>query len=134
MYKPDEAAEDDDEDDEDEERARRHADDDRELLLGQHGVGPGVGEGEGDVALGHAAVVDGHAAVLAEVAGGHRRHRQAEVPLDATFGSRVCQNMSQFLLSEAIVMVNTCFVPSIYYSEDKTFFTLIKEGDKNCLT
>ena len=48
MYKPDEAAEDDDEDDEDEERARRHADDDRELLLGQHGVGPGVGGGEGD--------------------------------------------------------------------------------------
>ena len=60
---------------------------------------PGVGEGEGDVALGHAAVVDGHAAVLAEVAGGHRRHRQAEVPLDATFGSRVCQSMSQFLLT-----------------------------------
>ena len=46
LYKPDEAAEDDDEDDEDEERARRHADDDGQLLLGQHGVGPRVGEGE----------------------------------------------------------------------------------------
>ena len=46
LYKPDEAAEDDDEDDEDEERARRHADDDGQLLLGQHGVGPGGGEGE----------------------------------------------------------------------------------------
>ena len=45
----------------------------------------GVGEGQGHVALGHAAVVDGDTGVLAQVRGGHTGHRQAEVPLNAAW-------------------------------------------------
>lgn len=45
----------------------------------------GVGEGQGHVALSHAAVVDGDTGVLAQVRGGHAGHRQAEVPLNTAW-------------------------------------------------
>ena len=44
---------------------------------------PGVGEGQGHVALGHAAIVNCHTGVLTQVRGGHTGHRQTEVSLNA---------------------------------------------------
>merc|ERR1719330_1779954 len=76
---PDDTAEDDDEDDEDKQRPGCDCDDDGQLLRVGH-VDPGVGEGQGDVPLGHAAIVDGHAGILTQVGGGHTGHRQTEVP------------------------------------------------------
>ena len=46
---------------------------------------PGVGEGQGHVALGHAAIVDCHTGVLTQVRGGHTGHRQTEVSLNAAW-------------------------------------------------
>ena len=81
-HRPDDTAEDDDEDDEDKQRPGGHRDDDGQLLRVRH-VDAGVGEGQGHVALGHAAIVDGHAGILTQVRGGHTGHRQTEVPLNA---------------------------------------------------
>ena len=83
-HRPDDTAEDDDEDDEDKQRPGGHRDDDGQLLGVGH-MDPGVGEGQGHVALGHAAVVDGDTGVLTQVRGGHTGHRQAEVPLNAAW-------------------------------------------------
>ena len=138
LYKPDEAAEDDDEDDEDEERARRHADDDGQLLLGQHGVGPGGGEGESDVLyctvlyctvlyLGSVKVrVTLRSAMppllmatqlywprSLEVTAVTVRLKFRSMPPSGREFVNTCH--SSCLRCVAIVMVNTCFVPSIYY-------------------
>ena len=67
---PDDAAEDDDKDDEDKQSPGGDRNDDGELL-GVADVDAGVGEGQGHVALRHAAVVDSDAGVLAQVRGGH---------------------------------------------------------------
>ena len=83
-YRPDDTAEDDDEDDEDKQRPGCDCDDDGQLLRVRH-VDPGVGEGQGDVPLCHAAIVDGHAGILTQVRGGHTGHRQTEVPLNAAW-------------------------------------------------
>ena len=83
-HKPDDTAEDDDEDDEDKQSPGRDRNDDGQLL-GVGDVDAGVGEGQGHVALGHAAVVDGDTGVLTQVRGGHTGHRQAEVPLNAAW-------------------------------------------------
>ena len=54
-------------------------------VLGADGVRPWVSEGQGHIALGHAAGVESHAGVLTKVTGGHGGHCQAEVSLNTTF-------------------------------------------------
>ena len=81
-HRPDDTAEDDDEDDEDKQSPGGHRYDDGQLLGVGH-MDPGVGEGQGHVALGHAAIVNCHTGVLTQVRGGHTGHRQTEVSFNA---------------------------------------------------
>ena len=86
-------AEDDEENDENEQNSAGDADDDGQLLLvqGQDASHTARGvEGEGDLHLAHAAVVDRHTGVGAQVARGHPCYRQAVVEFDPTLEKRIC--------------------------------------------
>ena len=86
-------AEDDEKNDENEQNTAGDADDDGQLLLvqGQDASHTARGvEGEGDFHLAHAAVVDRHTGVGAQVARGHPCYRQAVVEFDPTLENRIC--------------------------------------------